>query len=351
MVRIPFAPHFWTTHVGSLPHTDCAAVGARLAAMLDVPAWPQLPRRTFRESMYVQFSASLPRIAVDEARQKIAFDTSGDMAPDLEAFYARYLADDLDAFALNGEYAAGFQATLDALSANTGEWVKGQVVGPISFGLAVTDQSLRASLYHDLLADVIVKNMAMSARWQARRLRAVRPNVMIFVDEPYLASFGSAYISLSREQVIAMLDEVFAAIHAEGAWAGAHCCANTDWSVLLATAVDILSLDAYGYLENLALYAAELRAFLDRGGIVAWGIVPNDDDIHAVTPRQVAQRLRDGVRVIAGKAQTRGLTIRPDDWAARSFVTPRCGLGATSVTIAEKVLDDLARTGEILRRG
>ncbi len=83
-----------------------------------------------------------------------------------------------------------------------------------------------------------------------------------------------------------MLDEVFTAIHAEEALAGVHCCGNTDWSVLLATQVDILNLDAYNYLEYLALFPMELREFLDRGGVVAWGIVPNNDEIFKDNPRE-----------------------------------------------------------------
>jgi hypothetical protein len=38
---------------------------ARLAASIDIPAWPQLPRRSFHESMYVQYSPSLPAIVLD----------------------------------------------------------------------------------------------------------------------------------------------------------------------------------------------------------------------------------------------------------------------------------------------
>ena len=98
---------------------------------------------------------------------------------------------------------------LETLRNSKGEWAKGQVTGPVSFGLTVTDQDLRSGLYIEMLDDVIVKNMAMNARWQIRQLKSVRPNVILFLDEPYLAAFGSAFISLSREQVIGYLDEVF----------------------------------------------------------------------------------------------------------------------------------------------
>lgn len=344
-------PPFATALVGSFPHLDGDAISRRLIAATDVPVWPQLPRRTFRENMYTQYTFGLPGIVIDDAHEKVTFNTLEDLSPALEEFYARYIAEDIDSFALPPDYAAGFYAMLEALRFTPGEWAKGQVTGPISFGLTVIDQDLRSSLYNEQLADPIVKQLAMNARWQVRQLKAVRANVIIFVDEPYLVSFGSAFVSLSREQVIAYLDEVFDAIHTEGALAGVHCCGNTDWSVLLATKVDILNLDAYGFIEHLALYPAEVRAFLDRGGSIAWGSVPNNEVIHQVTPDGLAQRLRDGLALISRKAGARGVTIRSDDLALRSLLVPGCGLGSTTVEIAGQVIDTLARTSEILKRG
>jgi len=148
-----------------------------------------------------------------------------------------------------------------------------------------------------------------------RCLKTVRPNVILFVDEPYMASFDSAFISLSREQVIAMLNEVFHAIQDEGALAGVHCCANTDWSVLLETGADILNRDAYGHIENLALYPLGLRQLLDRGGVVAWGILPNDEHIFDETPQSLAERLQGGFKAIAGMARRRNL-LRGDSLPA-----------------------------------
>ena len=345
-----FKPHFLTTQIGSMPYPTGSAICERIVSILDIPAWPQLPRRSFHENMYVQYSRVLPGVVLDEAKEKISFNTENDISPALEEFYNHYLAEDVDYFGLTPDYAAGFYNMLDTLHKTSGEWAKGQVTGPVSVGLTVTDQNLRASLYDDMLADAIVKNTAMNARWQARQLHAVRPNVIIFVDEPYLASFGSAYISLSREQVIAILDEVYAGIHVEDALGGVHCCANTDWSVLLSTQVDILNLDAFGYLENLALYPAELRAFLDHGGIVAWGIVPTGQEIFDVNAPGLAKKLLDGLEMISQKSRARGVSIDPAELAFHSLVTPSCGLGSTTIETTERVLETLVGTSEILKK-
>jgi len=342
---------FLTTHVGSIPHPTPGELTVRLQNLLDIPAWAQLPRRSFHESMYVQYSPTLPAVREDAEQGKIHFDTRGDLADALERFYSPVLADDVDAFGLHPDYAAGFFAMLETMHKTDGDWAKGQVTGPISFGLTVTDQNLRASLYDELLAEAIIKNTTMNARWQIRQLKSARRNVILCVDEPYLAAFGSAFISLSREQVAAYLDEVFDAIRSEGALAGVHCCANTDWGVLLATKVNILNLDAYGFVENLALYPAELREFLDRGGSICWGVVPNNEHIFHETPQGLAERLRNGIRMISEKAAARGVTIKEEEFNSRSLIAPACGLGSTSIEVADRAFEVLAETGDLLKRG
>jgi methionine synthase II (cobalamin-independent) len=346
-----FAQPFVTTLIGSFPHPDSTALCPRLVDAVQIPAWPQLPRRTFRENMYTQYGPGLPGIVIDEAHEKITFDTTGDLSTALEEFYGHYLADNVDAFVLQATETTEIYTMLDALQSTAGAWAKGQVTGPISFGLTVVDQNLRSSLYDDQLIDPIVKQLAFNARWQIRQLKQVRSNVIIFVDEPYMSSFGSAFISLSREQVVTLLDEVFDAIHAEGALAGVHCCGNTDWSVLMDTAVDILNLDACEYLENLALYPHEVRGFLDRGGSIAWGLIPNNETIFDVTPSGLAQRLRAGLQLISDKARGRGVSIGVDEFAYRSLITTACGLGPTTIEIADRAVETLTQTGEILKRG
>jgi len=340
---------FPTTLIGSVHHTDASQICQQIVASVDIPCWPQLPRRNFREGIYVQYAASLPGMVLDEINERITLDTTADLTSELEKFYEHYLADDLNYFGLPVEFAAGFHAVLPVLEKTVGEWVKGHVVGPLTFGLTVVDQDLRAVFYHEMLADVIIKNMALNARWQVRELKKYRSNVILFVDEPYLGSWGTAYVSIDRAQSIAALDEIFEANHAEGGLAGVHCCANTDWSILLSTSVDILNLDAYGFLENLALYPSELRAFLDRGGQIAWGIIPNDETIFSVTSQQLAGQLLAGFGLISQKAAARHVVIDPQEFETRSLLTPACGLGSTQPEVVNRVLKVLTETSRILQ--
>ncbi len=344
--------NFLTTHVGSVPHSDAQAVNARLLSMLDIPCWLQLPRRDFRENIYTQYAPTLPGAVVLEEKEKAVIDFSAaDFDAQLETFYQSVLDDKVDDFALHPEYAQGFYVLVAAIKDKPFRFAKGQVMGPISFGLTVTDQEGRACLYNEIYVDVLIKHMTFNARWQAKQLQRNSEQVIMFVDEPYMASFGSAYVNLGKEQVIAWLDEIYDELHAEGAMTGTHCCGNTDWGVLLNTKVNILNLDAYDFVENLALYPVELREFLDRGGAVCWGLIPNDERVLNETPLSVAARLRNGIKLICKKAAKRGVTIRPDEFASRSLLAPACGLGSATLEIADRAFDVLVETGEILKKG
>ena len=345
--------NFLTTHVGSAPHPEAQALNARLLSMLDIPCWLQLPRRDFRENIYTQYAPTLPGSVVLEEKEKAIIDfNAADFDEQLENFYQSVLDDDVDAFALHPEYAQGFYALTDSLKEKPSQFAKGQVMGPISFGLTVTDQNDRACLYNEVYVDVLIKHMTFNARWQVEQLRKVsEEQVILFVDEPYMASFGSAYVNLSSEQVTTWLDEVYDALHAAGAITGTHCCGNTDWGLLLNTKVDILNLDAYDFIENLALYPVELREFLDRGGAICWGLISNNGRVLNETPQSLAERLRNGIKLICEKGAKRGITIHADEFESRSIIAPACGLGTASVEIADRAFDMLVETAEILKKG
>jgi hypothetical protein len=93
-------------------------------------------------------------------------------------------------------------------------------------------------------------------------LRKISPNTIIFVDEPYLHSIGSAFFALSSEQVVSLIKEVFSGI---SGIKGIHCCGQSDWSVIISTGLDILSFDAFNYAQSLTLYPKEVKSFIEKG--------------------------------------------------------------------------------------
>ncbi|NIO71101.1 MAG: methionine synthase, partial [Anaerolineae bacterium] len=155
------------------------------------------------------------------------------------------------------------------------------------------------------------------------------PTVITFVDEPYMASFGSAFVSLGREQAITLLEEVLAGIQGVK---GVHCCGNTDWSILLSTSIDILSLDAYEYAQALSLYPDEVEAFLERGGIIAWGIVPTSEQVYQETVESLVEKLHQAMNLLVKKG------IPLDQLLKSALISASCGAGPLPEPTAERVL-------------
>jgi methionine synthase II (cobalamin-independent) len=322
------------TMIGSLPYTDpqqaCSTV---LRYLPEIPVWPQLPRRSYLENMYVQFSQGFPGVVVDEEAQRIYVKRSQDLSQPLEKLYKAYLEKDLNTFAIGTEYAAGLPAFL-SLKLDSPLAVKGQITGPVSWALTVADEERRPIFYDEMLSDALARLLRLRAAWQERKLRVLCPSTIIFVDEPSMSAFGSAYVAISRERVIKLLDEVFGGL--EGL-KGVHCCGNTDWPVLLATSADIVSPDVYNYIASMSLYPVEVKTFLDRGGIIAWGIVPDEEiSLKSETVPSLRERLEEAMSPLSHKGIPFHRLIH------RSLVTPSCGLTGLSVEAAERALELLA---------
>jgi hypothetical protein len=171
------------TVIGSMPNTDPQqACRLLLRHLTDIPAWPQLPNRSTKENMYAQFSQGFPGIVIDDARIRI--DRSQDLDQGLEQLYVAYVNNDYSNYAISPAYAAGLHALLD-LDITSPIAIKGQVTGPISWGLSITDGTHYA-VYDDTLAEAMARHLRLKASWQESTLRQISPNSIIFVDEPYL---------------------------------------------------------------------------------------------------------------------------------------------------------------------
>jgi hypothetical protein len=334
-----------TAMIGSLPHRDPAgALDALAKYPLSIPTWPQLPKRSFKESMTVQYSEGFPGIIVDEKEKNIRVEQGDRLLEEMAAFYEALMAGDEKPFATTGAYAAGMHAFAAGMGKTGIKYplVKGQVVGPFTFGFGLNDNDCRAVWFDEQYRDIVVKGLTMKAVWQARLLSAYADRVVIFLDEPIFSALGTpAYIGVENEQVISALNEITAALHGVGALAGVHCCGNMEWSLLANTEIDVISFDAYSFGDKVALYPAEIDAFLKRGGRLAWGIVPTDTSEHIAGETGPSLCLK--IKALENLFVKKG--ISPGILATRRIFTPSCGMGNLTETEAMRVLELLRFVG------
>lgn len=317
--------------IGSMPHRDPKRACALIAHYLkEVPAWPQLPTLSPLEGMVAQCGEGFPNLAISDG--KITVDAAADLSHGLEAIYAAYLEDNASAFPISPAYATGLHEflMLDKLHPTA---VKGQVTGPVTFGLSIRDASGKAILYDETLSDAAARLLCLKAKWQEAELRRISPRTIIFVDEPGMSAYGSAFFSLPKEQVIALIDITLSGITG---LKGVHCCGNTDWGIIFSTQPDIVSFDAYNYADSLALFPGDVERFIMRGGAVAWGIVPTNE---ALAKESVAS-LKDRLDEAMVPFMRQGISYAR--LKEQSLITPACGLAALSEDGAEQALQMLA---------
>lgn len=342
MTKKTFAANGLPTLIGSIPlDSHDQALDWIFDHTPEIPLWPQLPGLA-QEGMLVQFLEGFPGLANDGG--KTYFNTlSNEFADQTLAFFEEYLAlcDDPSGlaqsrFKLSKDRAAGLYCLAERMKGKESIAVKGQITGPFTLLTGVTDQEQRASYYDPTLREIINKGLAMKAAWQVQFLKKINDNVILFMDEPALAGLGSsAFISISKESLAEDQNEVISAIKEAGGLAGVHVCANTDWPLLLSLNYDIINFDAYGFFDRFVSYKKEIHAFLKRGGIIAWGIVPTAKE------EDVANESSESLVTLW---KTQAAQLCSDGWdyssiLAQSLITPSCGTGSLSAEAARKVLE------------
>ncbi len=340
--------------IGSLPLTD-----HRQAMQLihkhtpEIPLWPQLPKNP-REGMVRQFITGFPGLVDDGNRCWI--DTEGqDFEQEMAAFYEEYIQVEEkpgelanSRFGLGLDSAPGFFILMDFLAEKKSSYLnaKGQVTGPVTTGIGLKDRHGNSIFYDDNLRDILIKLLALKGRWQVAELQKYTGKIppMVFIDEPGLVSFGSSgFGGISREMVTDAVAEVISAIKMAGGLAGVHICANGDWGPALSSDTDIISFDAYFYFANFILYKEQLINFLQRGGILAWGIVPTGDPL-VLAEETVASLFAKWLEQLALLA---GFGFTEKQLMTQTFIAPSCGTGSLSPELAEKVLTMTAQLAHL----
>jgi hypothetical protein len=324
-----------TTAMGIMPHSDVDRA-LKLAMSFDIPFWPQLPRVSIYEDMYVQLSEHMPGLSVDEAAKQVNFS--------LPQFYeelAVYLenAEDPAYFNLSPRYSLVYDTFLNQ-DFSRYYAIRGQVIGPISFGLKITDEEKKPIIYNDDVRQVLYDFVARKITAQQQEMAQHHPRAFVWLDEPGLQFIFMGFTGYSSERAS---QDYAAFLEQLPSPKGLHLCGNPDWSFLLNLDFDILSVDTLAWGEIFTRYTDELRRFLDRGGIVSWGITPTlDEEVAGVTATAMIERLEALWDYLASKG------IPKEQVLAQAWLAPaRCCLvnrDETGVEHSFAILQEVANT-------
>jgi len=107
-----------------------------------------------------------------------------------------------------------------------------------------------------------------------------------------------------------------------------------------------ISFDAYSFFDKFVLYPDEIRKFMARGGILAWGIVPtlHVEDLEKETTESLLALWEEMINRIESLGIDRSVIT------AQSLITPSCGTGSLSRDQAEKVLQVTREVSQTIRQ-
>ncbi|NQU13432.1 MAG: hypothetical protein HQ561_04760 [Desulfobacteraceae bacterium] len=331
---------FSATGIGSVPFQDIEETcGEILERLPHLPFWPQFVKRSHLEDMSIQFSEGLPLLEVSEEKRGL-FISSRDKDRELLTFYDHFLAQDTGYFSISRSHAPGLYAMLELIAQDkglTGDYIKGQTIGPVTFAAGITGLDGKPVLHDPELLEAMVNGLAIKALWQVKELSKCNRRPVIFLDEPYLSSFGSAFSAIQRQEVIDILRTVIDYLKERSdALIGIHCCGNTDWAMVLEAGPDIINFDAFEHMEHFLLYPDEILRFMREGGTVAWGIIPTTKFTDNDSVESLSLRLKGGLEQLIEWGMDAEML------AKRSILTPACGMGTMSPEAARRGIELLS---------
>lgn len=336
-----------STAIGSLPHDNSAEAQTLIFNNFpEFPVWTQLVNVNQKEDMLAQFTENIPGIVYDEQECRWYMDQDAEnFYEKLEEFFFDYDAivnegnlELLEKYAVAGEYSSTIPLLLNKVKELKPAAIKGQIVGPFTYTTSLVNKENVCAYYDDTSREIILKGLTLKALWQVIKYKEASPEStpVIFMDEPSISQYGStAFITITKEDIISMLTEIADILKQHGAMVGIHCCGKTDWSIITESSVDVLNFDALNFAESLSLYAKDIENFLNKGGYIAWGMVPTLDEeaLQTSTLESLAESFEKALSYLTNKGISKELILK------QSFLTPTCGAGSLNVELATKAMN------------
>ena len=303
------------TSVGSLPHHDRdEAIAFVLDRTPQLPAAPTLPGLDPLELMVPQGLWGIRGVVVG--------DDGTFSVPDAAALDPEAPLGDRN---LTGRPFATWRRFLSVVAGRT-DPIKLQLTGPITLGLVLVDAGVPAELAFAVAATAASTRAQDLLALADQRAPGVA-RVVVF-DEPGLVGGLRADLPLPADRVADVLSGALASVE-DGALGGVHVCGPADWRVVLQAGPGLLSLPVGADVTG---SAGALGAFLERGGIVAWGAVPTDGPVGEQTSRYWRQLSAQWCELVQGGCD-------PVLLRRQSLVTPVCGLALHELAQADHVFD------------
>jgi hypothetical protein len=242
-----------------LPYSDDAATWAALLRWTpEVLTWPAPPQ----EEPWYLAAAGFPGQVAGTRIDQLAFEAA------IEGHQLAFLRYDIERVAV-----PAVARLTERLPWRIGDRPSVQAVvvglyGPLSLGLTLVDADDRPLFENALMHEVITQHLALRMSWLESQLATS----LICLIEPFWAAIGSPFIAQSADDVLQLVLEAAAPLNTP---VGLAPSGMVDWLPILRSALRLIVCDPSQWPALLAC-GTDVNDYFERGGVVAWALVPSD---------------------------------------------------------------------------
>ncbi|HDD67150.1 MAG TPA: hypothetical protein ENG31_00825 [Candidatus Thorarchaeota archaeon] len=313
--------HFFA--VGSVSETD-PQLPADYVSTLSLPYWYQLPALR-EEDMVRQFAYMID-----------GFEEEEDFVLDLDMFVYRDIVETEEPILIDEEHAHGLYILAEK---GPFRFFKTQQTAPATMCFTVRGPDGKQLISAAMLR-FFSSLMRRIAEGQVRFLREFCDTIMLCQDDPALGfvikmAERDSSTGLTGAQIVRETESVFPA----GAIPAYHYCEdwrslrNDEEHLLWDTKTKIVHIDVVRYPPEIDEEQAErMNRFMERGGGLALGVLPNVDDGYS---RPVIETLTENLHRVLALLGNRGVDISL--LATNAMISTQCGLSRATPELVRQI--------------
>lgn len=270
-------------HLGIMPHKNInAVVDIVVKHFPKFPFWAQMPNYSSSEGHFQQFVSGIPGVKTDVLKKKCYLDTKSYLyqtrSKEILKDYEDLSLTTLSSYRPNSVF---FDYFLRILDEQKPEYAKGQIIGPLSIGLLLADESGFPVIDNRKAMDIIIKSVSLQIISQICEMKSVCPSITpyIFVEEPEInKAYSEENACRTKKRIVAILKGLAKVIKDNGAIPVFHSNACLDWTVPINAGFEVLSFNAETQFVTLLNQNIKMDKFLMSGGCIAWNVLPSNPD-------------------------------------------------------------------------
>ncbi|MCQ2744045.1 MAG: hypothetical protein MJ230_04520 [bacterium] len=266
-------------HVGDLPYESIKSVTAMEAKLYkELPFLACLPKISVDESLKRRSFINIPGIFEDEDKiiLKTGLPNYDEEMSLLNKAYNNYKTTNLEEYACEDLFLEKFCQMIKKFKP---PYACVNILGPFTVSQILSTSAKEQALVDKNYKKLFTQVVCVKGFWAIDKIKEYCPDTIpiIILEEPMFNQFGMLKREdedVTAENVTKMFEIVVSKLKSAGAMVGIQCMDKCDWSIPIKSGVDLISYDAYNNPNNLCIYPEIVTSFLQKGGLINWGIVP-----------------------------------------------------------------------------